>query len=187
MEVADNNDVNHYEVPVFSIGNKIRRLLWQLVWTIFCSWTPAPLYFWRTCIIRLFGGQIGTGVHIYPSCKIWAPWLLEMDDHSCLGPRVEVYNPGGCSIGKYTIISQDAYLCGATHDFNSKNFTYLMKKINIDADVWICAKAIVLPGVSCSEGAVLGAAAVATKNLDIWSVYAGNPAKFIKKRTHFNH
>lgn len=177
--------VNHYVVPVFSRTNKIKRLIWQTVWFLCCRWTPTPFYFWRTFIIRLFGGKIGNKVHIYPSCKIWAPWLLEMEDSSCLGPGAEVYNPDGCFIGKSSIVSQDSYLCGATHDFNSENFTYIKKSIVIEAYVWICAKAIVLPGVRCCEGSVLGAAAIASKNLDSWSVYAGNPAEFIKKRNNF--
>ena len=186
METKDSTAINHYVVPVFSKANKIKRLVWQIVWALLCSWTPAPFYFWRISIVRLFGGKIGKGVHLYPSCKIWAPWLLEMKDNSCLGPGVEVYNPGGCFIGEQAIISQDAYLCGATHDFNSVNFTYIKKKITVGDYVWICAKAVVLPGVICEDGAVLGAAAVATKHLEPWSVYAGNPAQFIKKRTQFN-
>jgi putative colanic acid biosynthesis acetyltransferase WcaF len=50
-----------------------------------------------------------------------------MEDDSCLGSGVEVYNPGGCTIGRQAIISR-CYLCGATHDFNSENFTYIKKK-----------------------------------------------------------
>jgi putative colanic acid biosynthesis acetyltransferase WcaF len=178
---------NHYVVSVFSRGNKVKRLLWQMVWTVCCRWTPAPFYFWRNFIIRLFGGIIGNHVHIYPTCKIWAPWLLVMEDFSCIGPGVAVYNPGGCTIGRYAIVSQDAYLCGATHDFNNENFTYIKKEIVIEEYAWICAKATVLPGVRCGEGAVLGAAAVASKNLEPWSVYAGNPAKFIKTRNNFKN
>lgn len=176
---------NHYVDPVFSVSNKVQRLFWQIIWALCCSWVPNPFFFWRAFIIRLFGGKIGKDVRIYPSCKIWAPWLLKMDDNSCLGPGVEVYNPGGCSIGKFAIISQNSYLCGATHDFNSPDFTYLKTEIIIEAYVWICSRSIVLPGVRCAEGSVLGAGAIASKNLMPWSVYAGNPAKLIKSRNNF--
>ena len=176
---------NHYTIPVFSTANKLKRLCWNITWIITCSWTPTPAYFWRNFIVRLFGGKIGQQVHIYPSCKIWAPWLLQMEDNSCIGPGAELYNPAGCSIGHHAIISQDAYLCGATHDYNSPNFTYQKKEIIIGAYAWICAKAIVLPGIHCAEGIVLGAGAIATRNLEPWSVYAGNPAIFIKHRDKF--
>jgi putative colanic acid biosynthesis acetyltransferase WcaF len=88
---------------------------------------PLPLC---TFIVRLFEAK-WPGVHLYPSCKIWATWLLEMEDDSCLGSGVEVYNPGGCTIGKQ-VLFQDAYLCGATHDFNSENFTYKKKKLLLE-------------------------------------------------------
>lgn len=185
MEDINPPAVNHYVSPVFSNANKIKRVLWRLVWALGCSWTPVPLYFWRNFMVRLFGGKIGAGVHIYPSCKIWAPWLLVMGDNSCIGPGVEVYNPGGCHIGHHSILSQDSYLCGATHDYDADNFTYIKKEIILDAYVWICAKAVVLPGVRCAEGSVLGAASIASKNMERWSVYAGNPAKLVKARTNF--
>ncbi|MBC7688664.1 MAG: putative colanic acid biosynthesis acetyltransferase [Aquabacterium sp.] len=185
MEEQKFKATDHYITPVFSTGNKIKRLCWQLTWALFCSWTPAPLYFWRNFVVRLFGGKIGHTVHIYPSSKIWAPWLLVMDNNSCIGPGAEVYNPGGCTIGHHAILSQDAYLCGATHDFNDRNFTYVKKQIVIGPYVWICAKATVLPGVCCAEGSVLGAASITSKDLQAWNVYAGNPARLVKARNNF--
>jgi len=185
MQDQINEAIDHYSSPVFSLSNKIKRLCWQLTWVLFCRWTPAPLYFWRNFFVRLFGGKIGTNVHIYPNSKIWAPWLLVMDDFSCIGPGAEVYNPGGCKIGDHAILSQGAYLCGATHNYDDKNFTFVKREIVIEAFAWICAKAIVLPGVKCAEGSVLGAASVTSKNLEPWSIYAGNPAKFVKPRNNF--
>ena len=178
--------INHYVVPVFSKSNKIKRFCWQFAWTIACRYSPVPWHKWRVQMVRFFGGKIGSGVHIYPSAKIWSPWLLSMDEGSCIGPGAEVYNPAGCNIGHHAILSQDAFLCGATHDFNSKNFTYLPKQIILGPYTWICAKAIVLPGVYCGVGSVLGAGAVASKDLKAWSVYAGNPAKLVKVRSNFN-
>ena len=102
-----------------------------------------------------------------------------------IGPGVEIYNPGSVKLGHHSILSQDVYLCGATHDYNSVEFTYVKRAIILEPYVWICAKAIVLPGVICSEGCVLGAASVTSKNLDPWNVYAGNPAKWVKKRRKF--
>jgi putative colanic acid biosynthesis acetyltransferase WcaF len=47
---------------------------------------------------------------------------------------------------------------------------------------WVCARAIVLPGVTVGRAAVLGAGAVAGKNLEPRGVYAGNPAKKVGER-----
>ena len=140
---------------------------------------------WRAFILRFFGARIGKSNHIYPSCKIWSPKLLYTEDAVTIGPKAVIYNPGGVSLGHHTVISQNAYICGATHDFNKIEFDYIKKEIFIESFVWIAAYAIVLPGVICREGSILGAGAVTSRNLDAWSVYAGNPAKYVKARNNF--
>lgn len=54
--------------------------------------------------------------------------------------------------------------------------------IVVEKYAWICARATVQMGVTISEGAILGLGAVATKDLEPWSIYAGVPAKKIKNR-----
>ncbi|MGY8914116.1 MAG: putative colanic acid biosynthesis acetyltransferase, partial [Flavobacteriales bacterium] len=148
-------------------------------------YSPKPFHKWRCAFLRCFGAKIGKNNFIYPNCIIWAPWLLVTEDVVTIGPSVEIYNPGGCVLKDHSILSQGSYLCGATHDYNSKDFTYIMKRIEIGSYSWICAKAIVLPGVICHEGSVLGAASITSKNLDAWTVYGGNPARIVKERNKF--
>lgn len=168
--------------PAFGTANKIRRCLWQIVWIMAFRPSPRPLHAWRSWLLRLFGARIGETNFIYPDVRIWAPWLLETGAVVTLGPGVEVYNPGGVTLGNHTIISQDAYLCSATHDYNSRDFTYITRHITTEAYVWICARAIVLPGVFCEEGSVLGAGSVRSRRMDAWTVYAGNPAQPVSQR-----
>jgi putative colanic acid biosynthesis acetyltransferase WcaF len=181
----DINSSDAYKRPVFSSYNKVKRLAWQIVWFLLCRWTPAPLHKWRVTIIRLFGGKIGNSNFIYSSCSIWAPWLLVTEDVVTIGPGVEIYNPEGVYLGHHSILSQDSYLCGATHDYNTVDFTYIKRKIVLEPYVWICAKAVVLPGIVCREGSVLAATATAVKDLEPWTVYGGNPAKKLKERSNF--
>ncbi len=169
--------------PAFSKRDRIRRLVWEFLSLLLFRYTPVPLHRWRCHLLRCFGAKIGASNFIYPTAKIWAPWLLTTEDVVTLGPGCEVYNPGGIHLGHHTIISQDAYLCGATHDYNSADFTYIKKPIRTEPYTWICARAIVLPGVTCGEGSVLGAGSVTSRNMDAWTVYAGNPAKSVKTRT----
>ena len=179
------NSSDAYTQPSFSGRDKLRRLIWQITWTLLCRWTPKPLHSWRILVLRLFGAKIGRDNFIYPNCIIWAPWLLESEAVVTIGPQVEVYNPGGAYLGHHTILSQGAFLCGATHDYNSPDFTYIKRKIVLEPYVWICAKATVLPGVKCSEGSILGAMSVTSSTLNAWTVYVGNPAKPVKQRHNF--
>ncbi|MCI0539122.1 MAG: hypothetical protein L0Z50_28270 [Verrucomicrobiales bacterium] len=169
--------------PSFGLANQLARFWWQITWTVLCRFTPNPLHRWRCLVLGAFGARLGRSNFVYPNAKIWAPWLLETGDVVTIGAGAIIYNPGGAFLDHHTIVSEDAYLCGASHNYNSPEFTYLAQPIRTGAYVWICARAIVLPGVSCCEGSVLGAGAVTARDLDAWTVYAGNPANAIRKRT----
>lgn len=172
--------------PTFGILARLRRLTWHVAYLVGFRFSPTPFHGWRCLILRVFGARIGKANYIYPTARIWAPWLLETGDVVTIAHGVEVYNPGGVRLAHHTIVSQHAYLCGATHDFDSRNFDYVKKLISSEPYAWICAKAIVLPGVTCKTGSVLGAGAVASKDLEAWTVYAGNPCKAVRQRQAFD-
>lgn len=56
------------------------------------------------------------------------------------------------------------------------------KPITIEDDVWIGRRAIILPGVTIGEGAVIGAGAVVAKDIPPYSIAVGNPVRVIKNR-----
>jgi putative colanic acid biosynthesis acetyltransferase WcaF len=143
------------------------------------------LHPWRRWLARMFGAQVGRGVHIYPGAKIWAPWNLRMEDRSCLADGVGCYNVAPIEIGEDAVVSQDAYLCTATHDYNDRAFPLLIAPITIQAQAWVAAGAFLAPGVTVHRGAVVGARSVVTASVPAWSVVAGNPARFVKSRVKF--
>ena len=105
-----------------------------------------------------------------------------MDTNSCLGPNVDCYSYDKIFIGEKSIISQNTFLCTASHDYNSKNFELITAPIIIENNVWVSANVFVGPGVTIKNNSVILACAVVTKNTDENHVYAGNPARMIKKR-----
>lgn len=49
-------------------------------------------------------------------------------------------------------------------------------------DVWIGTEAIIMPGVTIGDGAVIGTRALVTKDVEPYAIVGGNPAKVIRKR-----
>lgn len=156
----------------------IRLVFWRaiekLLWVV-----PNAL---RISLLRLFGAKIGKRCLICRGAKFYAPWNFECGDFVCVGPRVEVYCKDNVSVGNQVVISQDAYLCTASHDITSKIMELVTNPIKIGSNVWIAAKATVLPGVAIGDGVVIGACSVVAKDVPEWTVAVGNPAKIVKQR-----
>jgi putative colanic acid biosynthesis acetyltransferase WcaF len=105
-----------------------------------------------------------------------------MGDHSCLSEGVECYSVDRITVGDQAVVSQGAFLCCASHDISSPIMELTYAPIVIESQVWVAARAFVGPGVTVGEGAVVGACAVVTKDVEPWTVVAGNPARVIGKR-----
>jgi putative colanic acid biosynthesis acetyltransferase WcaF len=86
------------------------------------------------------------------------------------------------SLGAHATVSQGAHLCAGAHDVDDVNFQLTTKPIAVGDRAWIAAEAFVGPGVTIGEGAVVGARGVAFRDLEPWTIYAGNPAREIRKR-----
>jgi putative colanic acid biosynthesis acetyltransferase WcaF len=171
-----------YLMPSLSRGNRAARALWSVAHALLVRYSPRPCHAWRAMVLRLFGARLGPHCHIYPRARIWAPWNLVCEDAVGIADGVVVYNPATIQLGSHCVVSQDAYLCGASHDIDDPAFPMVSAPITIGAYAWICARAVVCPGVNVGEGAVLGLAGVATRDLEAWTVYGGVPARVLRAR-----
>ncbi|WP_082880755.1 putative colanic acid biosynthesis acetyltransferase [Methylomonas sp. DH-1] len=170
-------------VDTLSRRSKLQRLIWTIVWWLFFRTTPRwCMNSWRIFLLKVFGAKLGVGNKVAPSCFVWAPWNLEMGDYSVLAEGVDCYSMDRIHIGSKVAVSQRSFLCTGTHDISSLRRPLITKPIHIGNHAWICAEAFIAPGVSVGEGGIVGARAVVTKNVEAWSVVAGNPAVFVKDR-----
>lgn len=106
-----------------------------------------------------------------------------------------------CEIGNYCSIARECYIGAATHPLDwvstsacfylKSNFTGVCyheeefewnKHTKIGNDVWLGFRTIVLGGVTIGDGAVVGAGSIVTKDIGPYEIWAGCPAKFIRKR-----
>lgn len=165
----------------YTSGELFRRLIWGIGKLAF-RFSPRPCFGWRRFVLRCFGAKVGREVHLYPSTRIYFPWNLTIGDWSAIGEEAFIYNLGPITIGEKATISHRAHLCAGTHDYRQSDLPLLKPPIEIGDQAWICADAFVGPGVTVGQGAVVGARAVVTKNVEPWTVVAGNPARMIKRR-----
>ncbi|MGC4062610.1 MAG: putative colanic acid biosynthesis acetyltransferase [Aquabacterium sp.] len=177
-------DIDSRTGPSFSLGNRIARATWGTVWLLLFRPSLRPMHIWRVSLLRLFGARIGQHVHIHGSCRIWAPWQLEIGNFVGIGEGANLYNMAPLTIGDEAVVSQGVHLCGGTHDYTARSFQLQALPIAIGSNVWLCTEAFIGPGVTVPTGCVVGARAVMTKTPaeGAWGVYAGNPARYIKAR-----
>ena len=165
----------------YTAAENVRRVFWGLAKPLF-RFSPRIFFGWRRFLLRMFGARIGREVHIYNSAQIYFPWNLEVGDWSAIGEHAYIYNLGPIRIGKQVTVSQRAHLCAGTHDYTDPTLPLQKPPIVVGDQAWICADAFVGPGVTVGEGALVGARAVAVKDVEPWQVVAGNPARPIKRR-----
>src|SRR4051812_33859179 len=111
------SDIDAHSGPSFSLGNRLARVGWGIVYATLFQWSPRPLHAWRALLLRLFGAKLGDGCHIYPKAVIWAPWNLECADQVGIADGAIIYNQARIRLGKRVVISQGAHLCSGTHDY----------------------------------------------------------------------
>ena len=163
---------------------KLLRLMWNIVyWTMF-RFSPRGKRFnwWRNLLLRCFGAKMGTRCTVLPSARIWAPWNLDLGSYCCVSAGVNLYSVARITLETHAIVSQYSFICTASHDISSVRMELTYKPIRLCKDSWTAAKAIVLPGVTVGEGAVVGCGSVVTKDVAPWTVVAGNPARVVGKR-----
>ena len=92
-------------------------------------------------------------------------------------------------IDDYLMMGEDVLFLGSGHSFDKTDIPMGLQEdqqrtpLHIAGDVWIGARAIVLPGCKrIGHGAIIGSGAVVTKDVPDWAIVGGNPARVIKYR-----
>ncbi len=106
---------------------------------------------------------------------------LSVGDFSFLG-KVEIALHDKVTIGNYVCINDGVVILSASHDVLDPLWQHKKSPIYIGDYAWIATNAILLPGVKIGKGAVVGAGAVVSKDVEDYSIVIGNPAKAISKK-----
>jgi putative colanic acid biosynthesis acetyltransferase WcaF len=125
-------------------------------------WLPARF---RPAILRCFGATIGNHVLIRHRVRILWPWKLSIGHNSWIGEGAWLLNLEPITIGDDVCISQNASLITGSHKYQSSAFEYDNGAIVIKDGAWLAFSATVARGVTINEQAVVGMAAIATRDL----------------------
>lgn len=175
--------LKNFDGSSFAKGTtKIKLVIWYFVNCIFVKPCIFPFKFHKIFLLRLFGAKIGKGLVIKPKVNIKFPWKLIIGDDCWLGENVWIDNLDQVTIGSNVCISQNALLLTGNHDYTISSFDYRNAPIVIEDGVWIGAQSVVCSGVVCKSHSILTVGSVATKHLDEFTIYQGNPAMAIRKR-----
>lgn len=182
MSSSRHTDLSRFNNDWYNPGPAWKRALWFMLNALFMQNPLFPFSGLKCALLRSFGARIGRGVVIKPSVNIKYPWKLDIGDYTWIGERVWIDNLGKVTIGANVCLSQGAMLLCGNHDYTKAHFDLIVGDITIHDGAWIGAHALVAPGVTVGSHAVLAVKSVASKDLDAWYIYRGNPAEKLRER-----
>lgn len=158
---------------------------------------------------KLRGACLGGKSRIGQGCKITRPWCfstgaraqlealvfikvtsdaasVKMGKEVFIGYGAELDISDSLTLGDHVLIAPGCFITDHHHKRGAHNLIALQgcesAPVVIEDDVWLGANAVVLPGIRIGRGAIVGAGAVVTHDVESMSIVAGVPAKPIGKR-----
>jgi len=141
-----------------------------------------PLHCFRRFFYRLAGMKIGRGSAIHMGARFYDPKNIIIGEDSIVGERAVLDGRDKLLIGNHVDIASEVMIYNSEHDVQSEDFPAVNSPVVIEDYVFIGPRAIILPGVKIGKGAVIGAGAVVTKDVDSMNIAGGVPAKLISER-----
>lgn len=175
------------EETIQKIANRAYNILLDFVLLIlnFVSCT-VPFHSIRNLFYRAAGVKIGKDSFIHMGARFYNPAGIEIGEGSIIGDHVFLDGRAPLKIGNHVDIASQVLIYNSEHDINSNGFDPIEESVEIGDYVFVGPRAIILPGVKVGRGAIIGAGAVVTKNVDPFKIVGGVPAKEIGERKNKN-
>lgn len=144
-----------------------------------------PCHTLRNYIYKyIYNTKLGKNVVIYGGSEIRSPYNIEIGEGTIIGDDSKLDGRNGIIIGRNVNFSTGVWIWTEQHNPQSAEFSCINEgaPVVIGDRVWISCRAIILPGVTIGEGAVIAAGAVVTKNIEPYTIYGGIPARKIGNR-----
>ena len=137
----------------------------------------------RKVYLRQYLGELGTGTSVQMNCRFLNGRKVHLGERNVInfgslldGRHYEIRTGSDVSIGP------EASILTLGHDPQSAGFSDRGGPVIIGNRVWIAYRAIILPGITIGEGAVIAAGAVVTQDVEPYAIVAGSPARKVGER-----
>jgi acetyltransferase-like isoleucine patch superfamily enzyme len=167
---------------IFTMKENVHKWLFSILFITLKLIGKLPFHNVRILFLRFFKAKIGSRVGLYRGFEIRSPWKLEIGESTIIGHNALLDARKQLTIGSNVNISNEVMIWTLHHDYNDPGFANAGAPVIIEDYVWLCSRAIILPGVTIGKGAVVAAGAVVTRNVPPFVVVGGVPAKQIAVR-----
>ena len=141
----------------------------------------------RYYLLRNLFKSCGKDVTICSGVRIHGHKKLSIGNNVRIGEKSRISATGGVTIGNNVEIGPEIMIWSSNHNYYAPTALPFGKEkvdrpVVIHDNVWIAARACIVPGVIIGEGAVVAMGAVVTKDVPPCALVGGNPAKVLKYR-----
>ncbi len=164
------------------VARRLRTILTEFVNFILRIVGFIPSHHIRRFFYRISGVRIGKGSTIHMGACFYDPKNISIGEDSIIGEGTVLDGRSKLIIGNHVDIASEVMIYNCEHDVNTADFSAICAPVIIEDYVFIGPRAIILPGVKIKKGAVVGAGAVVTKDVEEFTIVGGVPAKPIKER-----
>lgn len=168
------------------------KIIFKIIYTFLRPLPPAQVFNrLRGYVVGLFLKKSGRNLRIYNNVSISNPHNISIGNNVVINPgcflATSSKEPADLVIDDDCLLAPRCFLETLNHCFEDRE-TPIRKQgsraapIYIGRDCWLAYSVVVLPGVTIHEGAVIGASSLVNRDVEAFTVHAGNPARYIRHR-----
>jgi maltose O-acetyltransferase len=142
-----------------------------------------PSHAFRNFFYRRAGMTLARSSSIHWRAEFYAPEQIVIGEHTVIGDSAFLDARSGLTIGENVNLGSHVTIYTRQHDIDAPDFAEVGAPVVIGDYAYIGSHTIILPGVTVGRGGVVGAGSVVTKDVEPYTLVAGVPATFVRRRS----